>query len=162
MLVDLVYSPIVIVIPAGGVYETIPYITMSGRRGKRVFYYDGQRLEMANPKRDIVIRDPFRPIAAMEALCLISAPAAVKTFQGTKIPMTKMIIIRGIVWEAPTNVPSTQLDVGEWMITMCRLQVDFQKRQLTMQIPLEDWLLKERKYVLSILTYSFVRLEVVG
>ena len=38
VLVDLVYSPTVIVVPAGGLYETIPYITMSGRRGKRIFY----------------------------------------------------------------------------------------------------------------------------
>ena len=153
MLVDLVYSPTVIVIPAGGVYETIPYITMSGRRGKRIFYYDGQQLEMANPKRDVVIKDPFRPITATEALCLISAPAAIKTFPDTQIPMTKMIIIRGTVREIPTKVPSTQMDVGEWMVTTCRLQVDFQKRQLTMQIPLEDWFLKERKYVLSLYTF---------
>lgn len=93
MLVDLVYSPTVIVVPTGGVYETIPYITMSGRRGKRIFYYDGQQLEMANPKRDIVVRDLFRPITAMKALCLISAPTAIKTIPDTKIPMSKMIII---------------------------------------------------------------------
>ena len=116
---------------------------------------------MANPKRDIVIKDPFRPITAMEALGLISAPAALKTFPDTKIPMNKMIIVRGIVRETPTKVPSTQMDVGEWMITMCRLQVDFQKRQLTMQIPLEDWLLKERKYVLPVYSCLFVRLEVI-
>ena len=111
VLVDLVYSPTVIVVPAEGVYETMPYITMSGRRGLRIFYYDGQQLEMANPKRDVVFKDPFRPITALEALCQISVPAAIKTLPDTKIPMNKMIIVRGIVRETPTKVPSTQMDV---------------------------------------------------
>ena len=145
VLVDLVFSPIVIVIPAGGTFETIPYITMSGRRGKRVFFYNGVKLEMANPKREIVMRDLFRPMTSEEALSNIVKPNALRTVPGAPVPVSKVIIIRGIVREQPVKVPSVQLDVGAWMITTCRLQIDFSNRRLTMQVPLEDWLLKQRK-----------------
>lgn len=145
VLMDLVYSPTVMVIPAGGICETIPYVTMSGRFGKRVFSYDGEKLEMVNPKRENARPDPFRAIAPEEALRSISAFNATRMKPGSQIPNNKVIIIRGIVEEPPVKVPGVQLDVGAWMITTCRLQIDFGKRQLTLQIPLEDWLFKERK-----------------
>ena len=145
VLVDLVFSPVVIVIPTGGIFETIPYITMSGRQGKRLFSYDGMKLEMANPKRETVMWDLFRPMTSGEALSQLVKPNASKTMPGVPIPATKAMIIRGIVRERPMKVPGVQLDVGAWMITTCRLQIDFWNRRLTMQVPLEDWLLKERK-----------------
>ena len=145
MLVDLVFSPVVIVIPTGGTFETIAYITMSGRRGKRVFFYDGTKLEMANPKREIVMRDLFKPMTSEAALSSIVKPNAFKTTPGVPIPDSKAMIIRGIVRERPIKVPSVQLDAGAWMMTTCRLMIDFWNRRLTMQVPLEDWLLKEKK-----------------
>lgn len=145
VLVDLVFSPVVIVIPTGGTFETIAYITMSGRRGKRVFFYDGAKLEMANPKREIVMRDLFKPMSSEAALSTIVKPNAFKNMPGVPIPDSKAMIIRGIVRERPIKVPSVQLDVGAWMMTTCRLMIDFWNRRLTMQVPLEDWLLKEKK-----------------
>ena len=142
---DLVFSPIVMVIPSGGMFETIPYITMSGRRGKRVFFYESMKLKMANPKRETVVKDLFRPMSPEEALNSIVKPNAFRTMPGVPVPVAKVMIIRGMVRERPKKVPGVQLDVGAWMITTCRLQIDFWNRRLTMQIPLEDWLLKERK-----------------
>ncbi|KAL8786240.1 MAG: hypothetical protein Q9195_008296 [Heterodermia aff. obscurata] len=144
LLVDLVFSPILIVIPTGGMFETIPYITMSGRRGKRLFFYDGVKLEMANPKREMVMKDPFRPMTSEEALSALVRPNALKAATGVHVPASKAIIIQGIVRERPIKVPGVQLDVGSWMITTCRLVIDFLHRKLTMQVPLEDWLLKEK------------------
>ena len=145
LLVDLVYEPIVMVIPAGGAYETMPYITMSGRLGKRVLHYDGSRLEMANLKRENPRRDLFRVIAPEEALKSISTVTSTAMNAATGIPTNKVVIIRGTVDESPVKIPSMQLGDRVWMITTCRLQTDFSKRQLTLQIPMEDWLLKDKK-----------------
>ena len=145
VLVDLVFAATVIVIPTGGVFETIPYITMSGRRGKRVFFYDGVKLEMANPKRETVMRDLFRPMTSEEALFSIVKPNAFKTMPGVPVSVPKAMIIRGIVRERPIKVPGVQLEEDTWMITTCRLLIDFWNRRLTIQVPLEDWLLKEKK-----------------
>ena len=145
LLVDLVYEPIVMVIPAGGAHETMPYITMSGRLGKRMLHYDGHKLEMANLKRENARRDLFRVIEPDEALRSISTVTSTAIIPGTRIPTNKVVIIRGMVGEPPVRIPSTQLGDRVWMVTTCRLQIDFWKRQLTLQIPIEDWLLKEEK-----------------
>lgn len=111
-----------------------------------MFYYDGQKLEMANPKRDTVMRDLFRPMTAEEALASVVVPNALKMVErGGKVPVTKAMIVRGIVRERPIKVPGVRLDVGAWMITTCRLAIDFWNRRLTMQVPREDWLLKKTK-----------------
>ncbi|KAH6605840.1 hypothetical protein Trco_004993 [Trichoderma cornu-damae] len=46
------------------------------------------------------------------------------------------------------------LDAGSWIINSCRLQVDFLRRKLTMQLPLADWLLKPQRYCLTLRTPS--------
>ena len=149
ILIDLIYSPTVFVILMGGSCETVPYITISGRRGKRIFHYTGsqhgRKLEIENPKRDHPTRYQFWPIAHGEALSSISAYSATRTIPRSQLPMNKVIVIRGPVREPPTKVPGTQLDAGSWMIITCRLQIDFLHRRLTLQLPLEDWLLKSRK-----------------
>ena len=148
VLVDLVFEPAVIVIPIGESYETMPYITMSGRRGKRRFHYtriDGElRLEFENAKRADAPRCLFRPIQHAEAVRELSAYGATLKAPGTDLPVNKTLIVRGIIRERPTKVPSFRLDAGAWMITTCRFQEDFGKRELTMQGRMEDWLLKER------------------
>ena len=150
VVVDLIYAPTVIVIPRNETYATVPYITINGRRGKRLFHYsetraEGSKLEMENPKRDNSTRYRFWPIAHEEALRCISEHGAALTVPGTNVPVNKIIVIRGTVREPPTKVPGFQLDAGGWMITTCRFQVDFLNRRLTLQLPLEDWLLKDRK-----------------
>ena len=77
MVVDIIYAPTVIVIPRNETYETVPYVTINGRRGKRLSHYsetaEGSKLEMGDPKRDSSIRYRFWPITDVEALRCISA-----------------------------------------------------------------------------------------
>ena len=147
ILIDLIYSPRVLVIPLGGTVSGMTYITMSGRRGQRLFHYsatpEGNILEMSSAKKDNPPKYPFKPTNHDDILRDLSIPSALRKVPNSSIPATKVVVIRGVISASPAHVPGIQLDAdGGWMITTCRLQIDFWNRTLTMQLPLEDWLLK--------------------
>lgn len=148
VVLDLVFSPRVFVIPANATYTTMPYVTIKGHFAKRHFHYvvnsQGQRLQMSHPKVANATKYQLLPITEEEAVKGISYPGATRTHPDSNIPTNKVVIIKGKVNEEPTKIPSMKLNDGTWMITMCRLQVDFLNRTLTIQIPFEDWLDKHR------------------
>ena len=146
--VDLIFSPVAFIVPKNESIDTQHYDTISGRRGKRRFHHmntlEGPRLLFENPKKEDSKRFEFHPIDHEEALKRITYYGTTRTIGETNFPENKIILVQGIVHEEPTIVPKTQLHTGTWMITTCRFQVDFKNRTLTLQLPLEDWLLKER------------------
>lgn len=148
IVVDLIFSPVAFVILVDSILDTVPYITISGRRGHCRFHYsstpEGLTLEFENPKGDNSQKYAFRPITHKEAVRRITTYGTTFTVPGTNISDNKIIVARGTVRQEPTKVPNFQLDVGSWMITTCRFQIDFKHRRLTLQMPVEDWLMKER------------------
>ena len=148
IIVDLTFSPVAFVIPLNGVYETPPYITTSGRLSQRIFQYitDPTGEKVLTIKRAGIEGSVsrFEQMNHADALQQISIAAAEKTVPGTTIPTKKTIIIRKLVREPPTKIPGINLNSG-WMVTACRLQINFWDKTLTLQIPLKDWLLKPKK-----------------
>lgn len=136
------------VIPLNGVYEALPYITTSGRQSQRLFRYiiDSAGEKSVTMER-IGIEGSVSRFAQMnhaDALQQISIAAAKKTVQKTTIPTNKTVIIRKLIREQPTKIPGVKLNAS-WMVTSCRLQINFWDKNLTLQIPFEDWLLKPKK-----------------
>ena len=83
----------------------------------------------------------FSDIDHHTALQNITLRAARETESDLEVPTKKGLAIQSTVSEQPMKIASTPLDAG-FILTACRVEVDFAQRTLTMQIPFEDWLLK--------------------
>jgi hypothetical protein len=83
----------------------------------------------------------FSEIDHNTALQQITLRAAKESKLGLRVPSKKLLVVRSLMNERPTKIASTPLD-AEFVVTACRVQIDFAQRTLTMQIPLADWLLK--------------------
>ena len=148
VVIDLTFSPVAFVVPINGFYEALPYIGTSGHQSQRLFRYSidptgkkGLTMERVGIE-DSASR--FAKIDHARALQQISIAAAKETVQGTSIPTKKVIIVRKLVRGQPVKIPGVKMNAG-WMITSCRLQINFWDKNLTLQIPLVDWLLKPNK-----------------
>ncbi|KAI9655637.1 MAG: hypothetical protein M1831_004789 [Alyxoria varia] len=147
IVIDLVFSSKAFKVPYNGSFETLPYITTSGySRRRRLCYLSGpsgeRKLTMEN------IDSEEAPVQFLEidhhtALEQISKKAAKETIIGLQVPNKKLLVVRSLVNEKPTKIASDPID-AQFIMTSCRVQVDFAQQTLTLQIPLTDWLLKFR------------------
>src|SRR5271170_3923519 len=63
-------------------------------------------------------------------------------------PIAKTIVIRSVRSSQTYTVPATSLGSLGWLFTSLRLRIDFRKKELIMQVPLQDWLLQsEQRYL---------------
>jgi hypothetical protein len=146
IVVDLVFSSVAFIVPLEGSYTTMPYITTSGRQGQRTFRYKVAK----SGERELTIERSglhggshvFWPINHSTALKQISLHAASRSEPGTGLPAKKCVVVKSVVRYKPNNISAEALDAGSWIITSCRLQVDFANKRLSLQIPLADWLLQ--------------------
>ncbi|KAL8795011.1 MAG: hypothetical protein Q9195_002459 [Heterodermia aff. obscurata] len=129
--IDPVFSAKAFKVPYKGWFETLPYITTSGRFQQRCFHY------IAGPSG--------------EKLLTISMRAARESKPGFQVPSKKILVVRSLMNEKPTKIASTQLNAA-FVVMACRVQVDFAQRTLTMQIPSTDWLFKHEneRYLLRL------------
>ena len=58
----------------------------------------------------------------------------------TGLPTKEHIVIRQTVREAPKLIAAVRLSKQTWAMEACRLQINFQKRSLTLQFSFRDWL----------------------
>ena len=69
---------------------------------------------------------------------------------GEGFTAAKTIVIRSIKSSQTANVPAASLGSLGWLFTSLRIRVDFREKEIIMQVPLEDWLLKdEQRYVVE-------------
>ena len=148
IIIDLVFSPGAFMIPLNGIFETKQYFTTSGRPYQRRFRYslgsNGERVLTMEKVGDNEPEILFSEIDHRTALQQVSIRAANDTEPGTNVPKRKSVFVRTVMREEPTKIAATRLDAG-YVVCSCRLQVDFLHKIITMQIPLEDWLMKPRK-----------------
>ena len=145
IVVDLVFSATAFRVPYDGSFETLPYIVLSGQSERRRFRYvagsDGARrltMEWVGSDKAAV---RFSEIDHHTALQSITLRAAQETEPDSRVPRKKGLVIRTTMDQPPIKIASTPLD-ARFIVTACRVKVDFAHRTLTMQIPYEDWLLK--------------------
>lgn len=148
IVIDIVFSPVVIVVVPDRPFVTNPYITVSGKKDCRLYRYttcpdSNTRLEIRKGTSDIW--HTFRPITSEVALKKMTVYNASRREKGTQIPARKQLVIRSIVRQAPIFSPATYLGNYTWMMDTCRLRVDFLNRRLILQLPLQDWLLLPTK-----------------
>ena len=145
IVVDLVFSAKAFNVPYNGSFETPPYIVLSGRSERRLFRYiagpGGTRTLIMEWVGSDKVAVHFSEIDHHTALQSITWRAARETESDSQVPKKKGLVIRTTMSEQPIKIASTPLDIG-FIVTACRVKVDFAHRTLTMQIPYEDWLLK--------------------
>ena len=93
----------------------------------------------------------FSDIDHNTALRQISMRAARESKPGFQVPSKKVLVVRSLMNEKPTKIASIPLN-AEYVVTACRVQIDFAQRTLTMQIPSTDWLFKpeNERYLLRL------------
>ena len=155
VVIDLVFSAKAFKVPYNGSFETLPYITTSGRIQQRCFRYiagpSGEKLLTMETIGSIVAAVQFSDIDHDTALQQISMRAARESKPGFQVPSKKGLVGRSLMNEKPTKIAATPLD-AEFVVTAYRVQIDFAQRTLTMQIPSTDWLLKpeNERYLLRL------------
>ena len=155
VVIDPVFSAKAFIVPYNGSFETLPYITTSGRFQQRCFRYipgpSGEKLLTMEKMGSIEAAVQFSDIDHNTALREISMRAARENEPGFQVPSKKVLVIRSLINEKPTNIASTPLN-AEFVVTACRVQIDFAQRTLTMQIPSTDWLFKSEneRYLLRL------------
>ncbi|KAH9860308.1 hypothetical protein J1614_011638 [Plenodomus biglobosus] len=153
VIIDPVFQAKAFKVPYNGSFETIPFITMSGHSKQMRFRYvagiSGEKVLTMEKVGGIDEAMPFSDIDHTSALRRISMYAAREGEPGSQVPSKKFLAVRSKMDEKPTNIPSTAWN-AEFIVTACRVQIDFSERTLTMQIPSTDWLFKpenERYYL---------------
>ena len=155
VVIDPIFSAKAFKVPYNGSFETLPYITTSGRFQQRCFRYiagpSGGKLLTMEKIGSIEAAVQFSDIDHNTALREISMRAARESKPGFPVPGKKGLVVRFLMNEKPSKIASTPLN-AEFVVTACRVQIDFAKRTLTMQIPSTDWLFKpeNERYLLRL------------
>ncbi|KAL2072904.1 hypothetical protein VTL71DRAFT_12247 [Oculimacula yallundae] len=155
VIIDPVFSAKAFEVPYNGSFESLPYITTSGRVQQRRFRYvagqNGEKLLTMEKVGSTEAAVQFSDIDHDTALRQISMRALKGRERGLQVPTKKVVIVRSLMSEKPTRIASTALN-AEYVVTACRVQIDFARRTLTMQIPSTDWLFKpeNKRYVLQL------------
>ena len=155
IVIDPVFSVKAFTVPYNGSFETLPYITTSGRTQQRCFRYfarpSGDKVLTMEKVGSVDAAVQFSDIDHNTALQQISMRAARNTRISSKVPSKKVVVVRSLMDEKPTKIASTPLN-AEFVVTACRVQIDFGERILTMQIPSNDWLFKpeNKRYLLRL------------
>jgi hypothetical protein len=142
ILIGATFSPVAIKINCGQSFKTITMTTISGRSTHRTYRYrhseSSNELEVMRSSSSTWYK--FRQISHAVALNKMTLFAASKKGKETGLPTTKHIVIRQTVREAPKLIAAVRLSEQSWAMETCRLQINFQKRSLTLQFPFRDWL----------------------
>lgn len=155
VVIDPVFSAKAFKVPYNGSFETLPYITTSGLFRQRCIRYiagpSGEKLLTMEKIGSIEAAVQFSDIDHNTALRQISMRAARESMPGSQVPSKKGIVVRSLMNEKPTKIASTPLN-AEFVVTACRVQIDFAQGTLTMQIPSTDWLFKpeNKRYLLRL------------
>ena len=153
IVIDPIFSAKAFKVPYNGSFE--PYITTSGHFQQRCFRYiagpSGEKLLTMEKIGSIKAAVQFSDIDHNTALREISMRAARESKTGFPVPGKKGLAVRSLMSEKPSKIASTPLN-AEFVVTACRVQIDFAKRTLTMQIPSNDWLFKpeNERYLLRL------------
>ncbi|KAF3032397.1 hypothetical protein E8E12_004171 [Didymella heteroderae] len=133
--------------PLGGTFNMAPYIPLFGEPGQERFKYfihDGKfKLTMNNEKGSFPVLF-FSEMDADKAVNQLTIPAAeeLKTVGGQEhivMPTRKYLSIRSLLDEKPQRIDAVSVN-GKWLTTTMRIQVNFEKAEISMQIPNRDWM----------------------
>jgi hypothetical protein len=79
----------------------------------------------------------------LRQLGLPGATELVELRPGLRIPPTKYITVQAPLSSKPQHLAYRSVS-GGFLVTTCQVEVDFDNRTMTMQVPYQDWLLKSQ------------------
>jgi hypothetical protein len=149
IVIDHALHPVAFKVVLGGTFNIAPYIPLFGEPGQERFKYfmeDGKfKLTMNNEKGSYPTLF-FSGMDADKAVNQLTIPAAeekqpTKGREYTLMPPRKYLSIRSLLDRKPQAIYAVPVD-GKWLATTVRIQVNFEKPGISMQIPNLDWLLQ--------------------
>lgn len=148
IVIDHALHPVAFTVPLGGEFYMAPYIPLFGAEGQERFKYfmeDGEYKLTVSNKESTYRHLYFSEMDVDAANNQLVIPAAleripVKDKEHILVPPRKYVSIRSLLDDQPQLIAAEHVD-GKWLATTVRLQVDFLTPMVTMQIPMNDWLL---------------------
>jgi hypothetical protein len=147
IVIDHALHPVAFQIPLGDTFSMAPYIPLFGEPGQERFTYfvnDGKvNLTMDNEKGPYLTLY-FSEMDPDKAVNQLTIPAAEekKPLEGQEhilMPTRKYLSIRSLLDEKPQFIHAVPVN-GKWLATTVRIQVNFEKAEISMQVPNRDWI----------------------
>lgn len=141
-------------VPLGGAFNMVPQIPVFGPEGQACFKYqleDNEHKLIMDDEQASYAARYFSEMDIDSATSQIAAPATqemqpVKGLEKALVPRSKYLSVRSLFDEKPQLLASSPLN-GKWLATAVRIQVDFAQPQITIQVPMADWLQKPEQAV---------------
>ncbi|KAJ4373504.1 hypothetical protein N0V86_007644 [Didymella sp. IMI 355093] len=149
IVIDHALHPVAFKVVLGSTFNMAPYIPLFGKPGRERFKYfmeDGKfKLTMNNEKGSYPTLF-FSGMDADKAVNQLTIPAAeekqsIKGREHTLMPPRKYLSIRSLLDRKPQAIHAVHVD-DKWLATTVRIQVNFEKTEISMQVPNLDWLLQ--------------------
>jgi hypothetical protein len=151
IILDVAFNPRAIVIERNDFATSASVQSMSGHLWSWEYgYISEDSVKTVTLKKSMNTageRRYFFEIGQQQAIRDITLREAKRTTTGN-IPASKTLVIRRTSNTAPLEIPSSPLGSGLWLYYNLQMQIDFLHKQIIMQVPMGDWLLKpEQRYV---------------
>lgn len=147
IIIDHALHPVAFQIPIGDTFNMAPYIPLFGELGQErfKFFINGGKfkLTMDNEKGSYPTLF-FSEMNSDKAVNQLTIPAAeeLKAAEGQEhilMPTRKYLSVRSLLDEKPKRIHAVGVN-GKWLASTARIQVNFEKAEISMQILNRDWI----------------------